>query len=109
MSSVNKNLKIYRSSAGSGKTYTLALNYISLSLLSEGNFKENYYRKILAITFTNKAAAEMKERILKYFGILAKRENEDGILEKLIELTNLSENEIYIRSEKNLLALRRKG
>ncbi|MBT3417772.1 MAG: UvrD-helicase domain-containing protein [Flavobacteriales bacterium] len=100
MSSINKNLKIYRSSAGSGKTYTLALNYISLSLLSVGNFKENYYRKILAITFTNKAAAEMKERILKYFGILAKQDNEDGILEELIKLTNLSEDEIYRRSKK---------
>ena len=58
-----KNLVVYRSSAGSGKTYTLAINYIAISL---SNYKKqkNYYRKVLAITFTNKAAKEMKERIL---------------------------------------------
>ena len=54
-----KTFLIYKSSAGSGKTYTLAKNYIKLALKSPFNFK-----KILAVTFTNKAANEMKERIL---------------------------------------------
>ena len=48
-------LRIYRSSAGSGKTYMLVLEYLKLVLR---NPKE--YRHILAITFTNKAAEEMK-------------------------------------------------
>jgi len=51
-------IKIVKASAGSGKTYSLARDYISL-------LKEKYdYRHILAVTFTNKATAEMKERIL---------------------------------------------
>ncbi|MBE0641924.1 MAG: UvrD-helicase domain-containing protein, partial [Bacteroidales bacterium] len=50
---------VYRSSAGSGKTFTLVLQYIRLLLEDPGRF-----RNILAITFTNKAAAEMKQRIV---------------------------------------------
>ncbi len=51
---------IYKSSAGSGKTYTLTLEYLKLALAHPGAF-----RQILAVTFTNKATQEMKERILK--------------------------------------------
>ncbi|HEY4651860.1 MAG TPA: UvrD-helicase domain-containing protein, partial [Pontibacter sp.] len=53
--------KIYSSSAGSGKTYALTKEYLKLALHSPN---PDYYRAILAITFTNDAAAEMKERIL---------------------------------------------
>ena len=53
-------LNVCKASAGTGKTYTLAAYYISL-LLSDEN-----YRSILAVTFTNKATAEMKERIITY-------------------------------------------
>ncbi|WP_305952170.1 exodeoxyribonuclease V subunit beta [Emticicia oligotrophica] len=52
---------IYSSSAGSGKTYTLTREYLKLAL---GSDKAYYYKRILAITFTNDAASEMKERIL---------------------------------------------
>ena len=62
---MNGNLKIYRASAGSGKTFTLALEYIKLLIADPGA-----YRRILAVTFTNKATAEMKERILgKLYGV----------------------------------------
>ena len=50
---------IYNASAGSGKTYALAKEYLKIILASPQNFK-----KILAITFTNKAVNEMKHRIL---------------------------------------------
>jgi len=53
--------KIYSSSAGSGKTYHLTKEYLKLALHTAD---PDYYRSILAITFTNDAAAEMKERIL---------------------------------------------
>ena len=53
-------IKILKASAGSGKTYALANNY--LELLTE----RFAYRHILAVTFTNKATAEMKSRILKF-------------------------------------------
>ena len=52
-------LKIVKASAGSGKTFSLTVHYLSLLLAKESN-----YREILAVTFTNKATAEMKERIL---------------------------------------------
>ncbi|WP_137758283.1 exodeoxyribonuclease V subunit beta [Pontibacter sp. SGAir0037] len=53
--------KIYSSSAGSGKTYHLTKEYLKLALHTPD---AAYYRSVLAITFTNDAAAEMKERIL---------------------------------------------
>jgi ATP-dependent exoDNAse (exonuclease V) beta subunit len=52
--------KIYDASAGSGKTYTLTREYLKIVLSSPKSFK-----KILAITFTNKAVNEMKNRILE--------------------------------------------
>ena len=62
---MGNNLKIYRASAGSGKTFTLALEYIKLLVANPYS-----YRNILAVTFTNKATAEMKERILgKLYGV----------------------------------------
>lgn len=54
------NLIIYKASAGSGKTFRLAAEYIKLLLRDPEN-----YRKILAVTFTNKATAEMKNRIIR--------------------------------------------
>ena len=54
-------MKILKASAGSGKTYRLSKTYIDL-LLNSGS--RDAYRHILAVTFTNKATAEMKSRIL---------------------------------------------
>lgn len=54
-----KKFVVYKSSAGSGKTYTLVREYITLALTYPA-----YFRQILAITFTNKAANEMKQRVL---------------------------------------------
>jgi len=59
-------LKILKASAGSGKTFSLTAHY--LTLLFSG---ENKYREILAITFTNKATAEMKGRMLAVLEALA--------------------------------------
>lgn len=56
-----KNFVVYKSSAGSGKTTTLAIEYLKLSLVKPANFKH-----ILALTFTKDAANEMKQRILDY-------------------------------------------
>lgn len=54
--------KIYNASAGSGKTFTLVKEYLSQILQSK---TDSYYQHLLAITFTNKAVAEMKQRILE--------------------------------------------
>ena len=61
-------IKILKASAGSGKTYNLAKEYIRLLLTSD---KPDAYRHILAVTFTNKATDEMKRRILKELHTLA--------------------------------------
>ncbi len=53
---------VLKSSAGSGKTYALVRHFLFLSLKSEEAYA---YSHILAITFTNAAAAEMKERVLE--------------------------------------------
>ncbi len=54
------NLTIYKASAGSGKTYTLVLEYLKLVFTDTQN-----YKYVLAVTFTNKATEEMKARILE--------------------------------------------
>ncbi|GAO42276.1 UvrD-helicase domain-containing protein [Flavihumibacter petaseus] len=56
---LSKPLHIYRASAGSGKTFLLASQYLRLLFTQPQKFRE-----ILAVTFTNKATEEMKERIL---------------------------------------------
>ena len=53
---------LFKASAGSGKTYNLAIQYIAL-LVARG---EQEFRHTLAVTFTNKATAEMKDRILEF-------------------------------------------
>ena len=58
---MSNTLSIYKASAGAGKTFTLTVEYILL-LLRKGR-KE--FEHTLAVTFTNKATAEMKERILE--------------------------------------------
>lgn len=59
-------LHVYRSSAGSGKTHTLVRAYLQLALVSPERFQA-----ILAVTFTNQATQEMKQRILTYLHSLA--------------------------------------
>jgi ATP-dependent exoDNAse (exonuclease V) beta subunit len=58
------NFIVYKSSAGSGKTFTLVKEYLKLAMVNDATLT-SAYRHILAITFTNKAAAEMKWRIVK--------------------------------------------
>ncbi|MBX2956684.1 MAG: UvrD-helicase domain-containing protein [Cyclobacteriaceae bacterium] len=69
---MEKPLIIYRSSAGSGKTRTLAKEYLKLAL----RHRSGYFRHVLAVTFTNKATQEMKERIVRYLNdFIEGREN----------------------------------
>jgi ATP-dependent helicase/nuclease subunit A len=58
---------VYRSSAGSGKTFTLTKEFVKLALVAPANgcrASAGYYRRILAVTFTRDAAAEMKKRVV---------------------------------------------
>lgn len=79
---------VFKSSAGSGKTFTLVKEYLRLAL---GTSKGDYYRSILAITFTNKAAGEMKERVmgtLESFAENNMNSSQQFMLEKLSEELN---------------------
>lgn len=64
-------IRVVEASAGSGKTYTLAKRYIQLLLSSSDAAAHDALRGILAITFTNKAAMEMKARILEFLKNIA--------------------------------------
>lgn len=83
-------LLVYKASAGSGKTFTLAVEYIKLLIANP-----RAYRQILAVTFTNKATAEMKERILsQLYGIQTSDKDSVAYLARIKEETGKSEPEI---------------
>lgn len=91
-------LTIYRSSAGSGKTYTLAKEYLKLALRSK-----DYYQKILAVTFTNRAAEEMKERVLKFLIAISKGDHE--LIPVFSTELNKSEDQIILAAKESLTHL----
>ena len=89
-----KPLTIYKASAGSGKTFTLATEYIKLLVLNPQS-----YRHILAVTFTNKATEEMKMRILsQLYGIAHRLEDSDDYLKKIMDETQLGEATVRERA-----------
>lgn len=76
-----QNLNVYRASAGSGKTFTLAVEYIRLLVIDPTN-----YRHILAVTFTNKATGEMKDRIVtKLHGLACADGTADDYMKQLLD------------------------
>ena len=81
-----KALTVYKASAGSGKTFTLATEYIKLLVMNPMS-----YRTILAVTFTNKATEEMKMRILsQLYGIWKLLPDSSDYLDHIVEATGLS-------------------
>ena len=100
-------IKVYKASAGSGKTYTLVYEYIKflfnaqLLTLNSQLSTLNLHRGILAVTFTNKSTAEMKERIVKALYELAEGKKGDYV-EKLrgdiVALKGVTDEEIGQRA-----------
>ena len=94
---------VYRSSAGSGKTFSLVKEYLKIILRNPNNF-----RHILAITFTNKAANEMKERVMKALSDLARMEDilsgtsSYHLMEQLLSETEMSEAELSDKAREAL-------
>jgi len=83
MTTQQKHMYVRKASAGTGKTFTLAAHYIALLLHGE------HYRSILAVTFTNKATAEMKQRIIAYLYAIAHNIHEpstQGFLHRVREI-----------------------
>ena len=86
--------KIINSSAGSGKTFKLAIEYISKLFTKKD---DEHFKSMLALTFTNKASAEMKHRILLFLNDLKHKRNEI-VLEQILKTTSLDESAIQKRS-----------
>ena len=77
-----KPLTVYKASAGSGKTFALAVQYIKLVVQDPQS-----YRNILAVTFTNKATEEMKTRILsQLYGIWKQLPDSDSYMQEVCRL-----------------------
>ncbi|MHB9055641.1 MAG: UvrD-helicase domain-containing protein [Paludibacteraceae bacterium] len=95
-------LNIYRASAGSGKTFQLTKDYIFLLFDALENNSLRPHRRILAVTFTNKATDEMKSRILKELYSLSRGEK-SNYRSDLMEKFTLSEKEVNEQAGKILI------
>ena len=94
-------LLVYKASAGSGKTFTLAVEYIKLLITNPAA-----YRNILAVTFTNKATTEMKERILgQLFGISIADPASDAYLNVVCQSLGLPPDKVRRQARKALSLL----
>lgn len=92
---ISSSFKIYNASAGSGKTFQLAQNYVSLMI---ARYKSQPYKEILALTFTNKAVGEMKDRILSVLSDFAEGK-EHPMLSFIATDLNLSSTEVRQRAQ----------
>lgn len=93
-------LHVYTASAGSGKTFTLVREYLRLALSGS-----EAYRAIQAVTFTNKATEEMKERILGELHLLAECPLQSHFTDNLTKELRLTVEELQRRSLNLLRAI----
>lgn len=95
----NSTFKIYNASAGSGKTYTLAKTYIKILIDAKGY---DQFKSILALTFTNKAVGEMKERIINMLITFSSEENLEKPHPMFTDISSelsLSTTELFTKSK----------
>ncbi|PHS66873.1 MAG: hypothetical protein COB12_05430 [Flavobacterium sp.] len=91
---------IYDAAAGSGKTFTLVKEYNKILLKAKS---DNYYKYILAITFTNRAVAEMKQRIIDNLILFTEDDfvdNPSDMAKDIASETGLSLEEIQTKSKR---------
>ena len=96
---------VFNASAGSGKTYTLVKEVLKV-LLQTPNAQN--YQHLLAITFTNKAVAEMKERVLSnlhYFSSSNSCDQPSEMMQSLSEECDLSLDSLHRRSKRVLQSI----
>ncbi len=94
--------QVYNASAGSGKTFTLVKEYLKILLQTSDNKR---FQKILAVTFTNKAAAEMKERVINNLRAFAKADillHKTEMFQQLEEELSITDTILLQRAEKVL-------
>jgi len=93
---------IYNASAGSGKTFTLVKEYLKI-LLHSNNPEQ--FKHILALTFTNKAVGEMKERIIEMLTLFSEKaiiQKPNSMFNALVEEMLISPDALHIKSKKIL-------
>jgi len=97
---------LYRASAGSGKTYTLVRQFLLLALQGSADapFRPSYFSGILAVTFTKKASAEMKARIIEQLWENIKKPN-NAMAISLAKEIGIDETELAKRSKETLTAI----
>jgi ATP-dependent exoDNAse (exonuclease V) beta subunit len=106
---IEKPLLILNASAGSGKTYNLVYQYLKILLHTDNSYQD--FRHILAMTFTNKAANEMKERVLKALDNMSRStlaepiEDAISIFEKLENELSVNRQTLINRAKKSLRSL----
>ncbi|MCK9449157.1 MAG: UvrD-helicase domain-containing protein [Bacteroidales bacterium] len=98
-------LHVYKASAGSGKTYALVTEYLHLALKYPMAFQT-----ILGVTFTNKAANEMKQRIISYIRLLIDSSRHDdefrqSLINDLVAKTGISADLIPLKAEEVFKAI----
>lgn len=92
-------LTVYKASAGSGKTFTLTIEYIKLLISDPTSFST-----ILAVTFTNKATEEMKTRILsQLYGIAHNLPDSSSYAKKIMDDLQMGAAQV---SERAAMALK---
>ncbi len=89
---------VYKSSAGSGKTFTLVKEYLRLALADAKKLNTNY-KYILAVTFTNKAATEMKERVIRALSQIIESKELSVIAKLLCDELLINETELKRRAQ----------
>ncbi|NQU88018.1 MAG: UvrD-helicase domain-containing protein [Mariniphaga sp.] len=90
-------LTIYKASAGSGKTYRLVGEYLKQIFQNEYN-----YKNILAVTFTNKATAEMKERVVSQLYKISENPENSSYTTLIVKETSLKHDELKVRAKEAL-------
>jgi len=98
----NSPFKIYNASAGSGKTFTLVKEYLKILIASDNYFK---FKQVLAITFTNKAVAEMKERIIEMLTLFSEEKiltKPNNMFSAIVEDLNIESKALHLKSKKLL-------
>jgi ATP-dependent exoDNAse (exonuclease V) beta subunit len=93
--------RVLRSSAGAGKTHALVKHYLRLCLQKN---EVSAYRQVLALTFTNKAASEMRERVVRYLEQLAQHDLSSPALRDVMDdMTAAGASEVEVAQRAGLV------
>ena len=100
-------LSIYKASAGSGKTHTLTREYLVMLFRDYQKRRDQWmpHSRILAVTFTKKATAEMKERILQALYTLSTTPEDSPFYNDLLQHFHLDTSTLQLQARQLLIAI----